>query len=55
MSETVTIRIKGMTCAAHIQKAIERMDGVEAASLNFATEKLNVRYDPERVASEQIG
>ena len=49
------IRIKGMTCAVHIQKAIERMDGVEAASLNFATEKLNVRYDPERVASEQIG
>lgn len=57
MSKTATIRIKGMTCAAcaaHIQKAVERMEGVGEASLNFATEKLNVSFDPQLVTIEKI-
>lgn len=47
-----TIRIGGMTCvacAARLEKAVGRMDGVSAASVNFATESLSVEYDPQAV------
>ncbi|HET8682648.1 MAG TPA: heavy metal translocating P-type ATPase [Micromonosporaceae bacterium] len=49
--ETVDLRIGGMTCsscAARIEKKLNRMDGV-AASVNFATETARVSY-PETVS-----
>ncbi len=55
--QKANFKIVGMTCAAcaaHIQKAVERMEGVEEANLNFATEKLNVAYDPNLIDSQQI-
>jgi len=43
MAEKKTdIAITGMTCAAcanRIEKGLQRMDGVSAATVNFATEK----------------
>lgn len=48
----VTIPIGGMTCAAcsqRVEKAIKRLDGVISASVNLATEKATVTYDPRRV------
>ncbi len=41
--------IGGMTCsacAARIEKALGRASGIESATVNFATEKADVRYDP---------
>ncbi|PXV91060.1 Cu+-exporting ATPase [Lachnotalea glycerini] len=61
----VTIPIGGMTCAAcaqRIEKVIKKLDGVEDVSVNFATEKATVTYQPQQVrlstmkeAIEKIG
>ena len=52
-----TLKIKGMTCAAcanAIEQAVKKLDGVDEASVNFATEKLSVSFDSEVVTSEKI-
>ena len=52
-----TIRIGGMTCAAcaaRLEKAVGRMEGVSTASVNFATEGLSVEYDPQVVRLSAI-
>jgi len=46
-----TLKITGMTCAAcsaRIEKVIGKMEGVEEISVNLATEKATVSYDPEK-------
>jgi len=48
-------QVTGMTCAvcaAHVQKAIEKLEGVEAGSVNLATERLTVRYDENKTGFE---
>jgi len=48
--------IEGMTCsscAGRVEKSLNRLDGVEA-SVNFATERASVSFDPDRVAPEQL-
>ncbi|MFS0577159.1 heavy metal translocating P-type ATPase [Sporosarcina sp. 179-K 3D1 HS] len=58
MSETKRdIAITGMTCAAcanRVEKGLQRMDGVVAANVNFATEKAVVSYDDEHVDLQAI-
>ena len=52
----IDLRLGGMTCAscaARIEKKLNRLDGV-AASVNFATETATVRYDPATVTPEQM-
>lgn len=49
----ITLRIVGMTCAAcvaAVEKALRRVDGVEGAVVNLATEKAFVRYNPQKVS-----
>jgi Cu+-exporting ATPase len=51
-STNITIPIGGMTCAAcaqRIEKAIKKLDGVTSVSVNFATEKATVAYQPQKV------
>ena len=46
MTQLVTLKIDGMTCAscvARVEKALAKVDGVNAASVNLATEKAQVR------------
>ena len=53
----VTIPIGGMTCAAcarRVEKAIGKLEGVESSSVNFATEKATVAYDPRKVRLSAI-
>ena len=41
--------VTGMTCAscsAVIEKVVGRLDGVESVTVNLATEKMSVRFDP---------
>jgi Cu+-exporting ATPase len=48
----VTISVGGMTCATcveTIETALMELDGVHSAVANLATEKVHVKYDPERV------
>ena len=64
-AQTVTIPIGGMTCAAcsqRIEKTLNKLEGVEHASVNLATEKATVTYQPEtvrlsgvRAAIEKLG
>lgn len=53
----VTIPIGGMTCAAcaqRIEKVVGKLEGVESASVNLATEKATVIYDPQTVRLSAI-
>lgn len=47
-----TLYISGMTCAAcsnRIEKRLNRLEGVQEASVNLALEKANVTYDPDKI------
>ena len=47
----VELDVEGMTCAAcaaRIEKNLNRLDGVEA-SVNLATEKATVRFEPKNL------
>jgi len=49
----VTMRILGMTCAAcvaAVEKALERVPGVESVVVNLATEKAFVKYNPKEAS-----
>ncbi|MBI3909956.1 MAG: heavy metal translocating P-type ATPase, partial [Armatimonadetes bacterium] len=51
MSKTAQLEIKGMNCAscvARVEKALLRVAGVQAASVNLATARGQVEYDPTR-------
>lgn len=53
----VTIPIGGMTCAAcakRIEKVVGKLEGVISTSVNFATEKATVTYDPQKVRMSAI-
>ena len=52
MAERLTLNIRGMTCAAcvrRVEKGLEDLAGIEKATVNFATEKASVEYDPSLV------
>ena len=54
---TVTIPIGEMTCAAcaqRVEKAIKKLDGVASVTVNFATEKASVTYDPHQLRLSAI-
>lgn len=52
-----TLKITGMTCTA-CAKAVERstrkLDGVTESNVNFATEKLSIEYDENKVQMDDI-
>ncbi len=50
-------QITGMTCAAcatKIEKALNKIDGVEEANVNLALEKAKITFDPAQTESEQF-
>ena len=52
-----TLKISGMTCAAcsaRIEKVVGKMEGVEEISVNLATEKAVISYDPEKLKLQEI-
>ena len=53
----IELTVHGMTCAA-CSKAVERvtkkLDGVKESSVNIATEKATISYDPSKVRLSQI-
>ena len=51
------MNIGGMTCTAcvsRIEKSIRKLEGVVNANVNFATEKLSVEYDDEKITLLKI-
>jgi Cu+-exporting ATPase len=54
--EKLDLPIEGMTCsscAGRIEKSLNKLEGVEA-TVNFATERATVNFDPGRVAPEEL-
>ena len=52
----VDLALEGMTCAAcanRIERKLNKLEGVEA-SVNYATEQAAVRFDPQRVAVDDL-
>ena len=57
MSESVTITVGGMTCAAcqaHVQRALEHAPGVEKAAVNLMTGQAMVSFDPKTTAPPEL-
>src|SRR5450631_1321365 len=57
LSGEVTLPIVGMTCAScvrRIEKALNRVEGVQDASVNLATERAKVVFDPIQVTIDQM-
>ena len=47
----ITLPVSGMSCAscaAHIEKALKKIDGVISTGVNFASEKAFIEYDPKK-------
>ncbi len=52
-TRTARLEIGGMscsTCSGTVTEALESLDGVDSASVNFATDEGTVEYDPDRVS-----
>lgn len=52
-----TLKIEGMTCAAcvrAVERAVKKLDGIESANVNFATENLQVSYDASKLRISDI-
>lgn len=44
-------KIKGLdcaNCAAEIERAIQKVDGIESANISFMTQKMELEYDETR-------
>lgn len=49
-------KIKGLdcaNCAAELERAIQKIDGIESANISFMTEKMEVEYN-EAIKEENI-
>lgn len=56
-TKTVTMKIGGMTCAVcakAVEKTTKKLEGVEKAEVNFATEKLYLEYEPSKIRISKI-
>lgn len=54
---TLEVGVEGMTCAscvAHVEKALRELPGVLDATVNLATERARVDYDPAIVAPQRM-
>ncbi len=56
-TERIILPIKGMhcaSCAANIEKKLKKVSGVKIVNVNFASEKANVEYEPEKTTKREI-
>ena len=53
----ITMRVNGMTCAscvASVETTLQATDGVDEATVNFASETVSLRYDPHVVRLAEL-
>jgi Cu+-exporting ATPase len=51
--EKISLQVSGMTCincAKSIEKALDNRTGIYSAAVNFATERINIEYNPEQIS-----
>ena len=52
-----SLKVEGMTCAScakAVERATRKLDGVTEANVNYATEKLNISYEPSKIKVSDI-
>jgi len=57
MIRALQLSIRGMTCAACAQaseRAVKKLPGIEEAAVNFATERLLVKFEDGKLSIEEI-
>ncbi|HCM25081.1 MAG: ATPase [Treponema sp. GWB1_62_6] len=57
MVQTLTLKINGMTCSACAQaseRAVKKLEGVQEAAVNFATEKILVKFEDGKLTVDSI-
>ncbi len=57
MAETVVLPVEGMTCgacSARVGRGLSEVAGVDSATVNLATERATVVYDPEAVGVDAL-
>lgn len=57
LTREVSIPIQGMTCAAcarTIERVVGKLNGIESAVVNFATEKASIKYNPNAIRLSEI-
>ncbi len=57
MSEYIRLPIEGMTCTScvsRITRTVRKLDGVEAAKVNFGSDSADVIFDPARSSLSAI-
>lgn len=57
MQQHINLEIKGMTCAScvgRIERVLKKDEGVLNASVNLATEKASIDYDPLKIDTSKI-
>jgi len=55
--QKLTFPVEGMTCAScvlRVEKALKKVDGVANASVNLATEKATLEFDPARTSLDML-
>jgi len=52
-----SFKVEGMTCSAcanRVERVTKKTEGVESSSVNFATEKLNITFDENKVSISDL-
>ena len=55
--KTMKFEITGMTCSAcaqHVEKAVNKLDGIKTANVNLLTNRLTVEADTSVIGAEDI-
>ncbi len=56
-NQQIDLPITGMTCAAcarNVERTLKKTEGVEVATVNYATERASVSFDPAQVDANQL-
>ena len=57
MEQTLELGVSGMTCAAcvgRVERGLRKVDGVQIASVNLATERATVTFDPAKTTPSAL-
>ncbi|WP_216329178.1 heavy metal translocating P-type ATPase [Deinococcus aestuarii] len=57
MSKTIELGVQGMTCAScvgRVERGLSKVEGVESAAVNLATERATITYNPEQAAPQAL-
>src|SRR6266496_885423 len=56
-TKNLTLPVTGMTCAScanRIERGLKKVDGVETAQVNLASEQATITYDPQQVQPHDL-